>query len=201
MEIDPSTMSASQLYRLMIGVIVPRPIAWVSTRGRDGSVNLAPFSFFNGVCAQPPVLSLSFGYREGRKKDTLLNIEATREFTVSVVPAALAKAMNLTSADYPPGISEADMVGVIMTPATKVAAPRVAASPAALECRLFQTLPVGSPPGGAVLVLGEIVHVYLADEQWTGGAVDGRALDAVGRMGGHWYCHTHETFYMARPKI
>ena len=201
MEFDPSILPTKDLYQLMLGGIVPRPIAWISTRGAEGVVNVAPFSYFNGVCSRPPVLSVAIGYRKEAKKDTLVNIEASKEFVVNVVPFRLAEAMNKTSGDYPKNVSEAEVVGLKMLPGVKVSAPRLADSPLSFECRLFKLVAVGEAPSGATLVLGEIVHMHAEEGLFQDGQVDGKKLDAIARMGGALYCRTQDQFSMARPKI
>lgn len=201
MELDPSQLPAGEMYQFIISAIVPRPIAWVSSVGTDGQLNLAPFSYFNGVCSRPPVISIAIGYRRGAKKDTLVNIEATKEFVVNLVSFSLAEAMNHTSGDYPLGVSEAEVAGVKMIPSLNVAPPRVAEASVAFECRLHQLIPIGSAPDGSTLVLGEIVRIHARDEVCQDGKIDPIKLDAVGRMGGSWYCRTNEKFSMERPKI
>src|SRR5919205_2677504 len=126
MRIDPREHSARDVYRLMVGAIVPRPIAWVSTRAEDGTFNLAPFSFFTGVCEDPPTLCFSVLWRPGAKKDTLRNVEASRVFVVNVVSEDLGQAMDLTAADVPPGVSEFELAGLTPVPGDLVSAPRVA---------------------------------------------------------------------------
>lgn len=201
MQFDPASLKSSEWYRLMIGVIIPRPIAWVTSVNGAGLVNVAPFSFFNGVSANPPVISLSFGYRRGIKKDTLRNIEAGKEFVVNIVPSTMADAMNQSSGDYPAEISEVTAIGLDTAPSVKVRPPRLAASPVAMECRLFQSIPVGEAPDGATLVLGEVVWLHAMDRVVPDGRVDARQLDALGRLGGTWYCKTQDQFSMERPKV
>ena len=201
MEFDPSTLSTRDLYQLMLGGIVPRPIAWVSTRGTDGVVNVAPFSYFNGLCSRPPVLSVAIGYRKEAKKDTLVNIEVSKEFVVNVVPFRFAEAMNKTSGDYPKNVSEAEVANLRMLPGVKISAPRLADVPLSFECRLFKLVPVGEAPSGATLVLGEIVYVHVQEGLFQDGQMDGKKLDAIARMGGAWYCRTQDQFSMVRPQV
>lgn len=203
MEIDPEKIAPRDIYRWMISSILPRPIAWVSSLSPQGVANLAPFSFFNGVGANPPtVMFCPANKRDGSKKDTLLNIEATKEFTISVVPFALAGVMNDTSAEYAHEESEFDQLQIERTPAHKVKAPRVKAAPIHIECALHQIVNVGDGPLGANLVIGRIVWMdvnesVLNEKQ----EIDPRKLDAIGRMGGMGYARTTDLFDIARPTI
>lgn len=198
--IDPSGLSAREIYGLMISAIVPRPIALVSTTDGRGGRNLAPFSYFMGVASVPPTLAISsVSRRSGEKKDTLRNIEAGGEFVVNVVSEAMAEAMNLTSADYPYGEDEFAKAGLTPVPGEIVAAPRVAESPVQMECRVSRILEVGAQP--AYLVLGEIVLFHVREDVLTGGRVDVMKLRPVARLGGSDYAHVREVFSMARPVI
>ena len=147
MILRPGEASVLEVYRALIEVVTPRPIAWVTTVDRQGRVNLAPFSFFNAFGANPPVVVFSPTLRrDGSKKDTLLNVEATGEFVLNAAVAPLAEAVNRTSAELPHGQSEAELAGLALVASERVAPPRVAASPAHLECRLLQVVPVGNGP-------------------------------------------------------
>ncbi len=206
MEIDPRSMPAPALYKLLIGCIVPRPIAWVSTLGADGVHNLAPFSFFMGVCPDPPTIAFSVGRRsgEGRTgpaglKDTVRNLEATGDFVVNVVDDALAERMNLTSGDYPPEVDEFKVAGLTAAPCLKARAPRVLEAPISMECRVAQILAVGRGPHS--LVLGEVLHFHLRDDLYDDrtGRIDMRRLKPVGRLAGEMYTHVNDLFEMKRP--
>jgi flavin reductase (DIM6/NTAB) family NADH-FMN oxidoreductase RutF len=188
-------------YAWMTSVITPRPIAWVSTISADGKPNLAPFSFFQGVCSNPPtLLFVPTNNRDGGKKDTLRNIEAVPEFVVNVVPHALAAQMNATSAPLAHGESEFAHAGVTPAPATKVRPPRVAESPVSIECRLDRVVEVGSGVGAGNIVIGRILAMNV-DESVLGGdgRIDALKLDLVARMGGDFYSRTREIFQVARP--
>jgi flavin reductase (DIM6/NTAB) family NADH-FMN oxidoreductase RutF len=219
--IEHETLSASELrsrdcYRLMTDIVVPRPIAWVSTLDEDGRPNLAPFSFFQGMCSQPPTVVLGVGWHpDGRPKDTLRNILLRREFTVSHVSEALAEAMNATSVNYPQDVSEwvaagpGEGIPLASAPASVVAPPRVAAALAALECRMVHAIPLGVSPAGkpsTTLVVAEIVAFSLAkglvsrDEAGHVRSIDPAHLATVGRMGGMAYTRTAQTFEMERPR-
>ena len=201
MQIDPATTAPRDIYRLMIGCITPRPIAWVSTVSPRGIPNLAPFSFFNGVGANPPtVVFCPVNRRDGSKKDTLLNIEKTPEFVVNVVPFALARPMNETSADLPYESSEFEAAGLATAPAFKVKPPRVKDAPVFMECVLHQIVNVGAGALGANLVIGRIVWMEIADSVLgPDQQIDPRKLDTIGRMGGSLYARTTDLFDLPRP--
>ena len=197
MQLDPQTPPQHSIYRLLIGCVVPRPIAWVSSRSATGVPNLAPFSFFMGLCGDPPTSAFSSGRREGNKKDTIHNIEHTGDFVVNLVDDDLAEQMNLTSGDYPPDVDEFVLTGLTSAPSVKVQAPRVLEAPINLECRVLQTLPVGRGPHS--LVLGEIVYFHVRDSLYQDGRIDMHGLRPVGRLAGHLYTHVHDIFEMKRP--
>jgi flavin reductase (DIM6/NTAB) family NADH-FMN oxidoreductase RutF len=197
MQLDVQTLAPHDIYRLLIGCVVPRPIAWVSSVGETGVQNLAPFSFFMGVCGDPPTIAFSSGRRQGAKKDTVRNIEHTGDFVVNIVDDPLAEQMNLTSGEYPPEVDEFALAGLTPAPSLKVRPPRVAEAPISLECRLVQILAVGRGPHS--LVLGEIVCFHVRDDLYQDGRIDMHALRPVGRLAGHLYTHVHDIFEMKRP--
>jgi flavin reductase (DIM6/NTAB) family NADH-FMN oxidoreductase RutF len=199
MQLDPAAMAPPSVYKLLIGCVVPRPIAWVSTVGADGVPNLAPFSFFMGVCNEPPTIAFSSGRREGAKKDTVANAEHTGDFVVNVVDDPLAEQMNLTSGEYAPEVDEFALAGLAPAPSVKVRAPRLAEAPISLECRVDRIIPVGRGPHS--LVLGEIVYFHVRDELYDPGTgrIDMRGLRPVGRLAGNLYAHVHDIFEMKRP--
>lgn len=201
MEINLSTARASSIYQHLIRVIAPRPIAWVSTVSATGVTNLAPFSFFTGVGSRPPsVLFCPANRRDGGPKDTLKNILETQEFVINVVPYRLAEAMNLSSAELPSEESEFQLTGLQVSRSAVVKAPGVSSSPIRMECRLLQHLALDDGPGGANIVLGEIVHMHLDDNVLDStGYADPLLLDLVGRLGGAAYCRTTEQFELPRP--
>ena len=198
--VDPAEHPPREIYALLISAIVPRPIALTSTSDGRGGRNLAPFSFFMGVSSAPPVLALSaVNRRDGQKKDTLRNIEATGEFVVNVVSEDMAEAMNLASADFPYGHDEFELAGLTPVPGVRVSAPRVAESPVQMECRLERILEVGTQP--AYLVLGEIVLFHLREDVLTEGRVDATKLRPVARLGASDYAHVRDVFSMSRPQL
>lgn len=202
MIINPESLSPSEGYFLMIGAVVPRPIAFVSSLSPDGVPNLAPFSFFNGVSATPPVLAVSVGNRRGEKKDTWVNVEATGEFVVNVVDETITGKMVQTSADYPPEVDEFDAAGLEAAPSERIRVPRVARSPIAFECTLRDIITIenrGRP--AAALILGDVICIHVRDDLYRGGHIDPAALRAVGRMGESYYCRTGDLFIHGKPKI
>ena len=201
MLLDFSALSARDAYQWMIGTILPRPIAWVSTVAPDGRSNLAPFSFFQGVTANPPTLMfVPVNNRDGAKKDTVRNIELVPEFVVNLVPRALAEAMNKTSAVLPYGESEFEAFGIDAAPSARVRPPRVAQAPVAFECALSQIVNIGTGPLAANVVFGHILAAHVSDDVLgPAGMPDARKLDLVGRMGGDAYATTRDTFSLERP--
>lgn len=199
MQLDPRTAAPDSVYKLLIGCVVPRPIAWVSTVGADGVNNLAPFSFFMGVCQSPPTIAFSSGPRSGDRKDTVRNAQHTGDFVVNVVDDPLAEQMNLTSGEYPPEVDEFALTGLTAVPGVRVRAPRLAEAPISLECTIAQVIPVGRGPHN--LVLGEIVYFHVRDDLYDAqtGRVDMHRLKPVGRLAGHLYTHVHDIFEMKRP--
>jgi flavin reductase (DIM6/NTAB) family NADH-FMN oxidoreductase RutF len=192
-----------EVYQLCIGFINPRPIALVSTRSADGQLNLAPFSFYNMVSGNPPVVLFCPTFRRtGGLKDTLANIQQTGEFVIATVTAALAEAMNKCAAELPYGQSEFEFSGLTPIPATKVAPPLVRESPVNLECRLRQIVTTGAGPGGGNVVFGDILAIHVADEiLGPDGLVDPRRLSTVGRLGGSWYCNVVEPYELKIPQV
>ncbi len=201
MQIDPASTSPRDVYRAMVSLITPRPIAWVSTLSPHGISNLAPFSFFNGIGANPPsLLFCPANNRHGKKKDTLLNVEATPEFVVNIVPFALARPMNDTSEELPYEVSEFKKVGLATEPSARVKPPRVKDSPIHLECVVHQILNLGAGPLGANVVIGRILLIDVADSVLgSDGQIDPQKLDTIGRMGGSAYTRTTTLFDLPRP--
>jgi flavin reductase (DIM6/NTAB) family NADH-FMN oxidoreductase RutF len=202
MVIDPAAAGAQNVYKLMVGVILPRPIAFVSTVSADGVRNLAPFSFFTAVSANPPVIAFSPMVRgsDSKRKDTLHNIEATREFVVNIVSEDFAGQMNLCSGEYPPEVDEFVVSGLTPLDSDLVRPPRVAESKAQMECRLLEVVHVSVKPLGGSIVLGEVLRFHVADEILDNYRVDPDVLRAIGRMGGPTYVRTTDRFSLERPK-
>ena len=201
MLIDPETTPIPEVYRHLTAASTPRPIAWVSSISAAGIANLAPFSFFNGVGANPPAVMFSpVNRRDGSKKDTILNIEATGEFVINIVPDALARVMNDTSAEYPPQISEFTACHLTPVPSQKVKPPRLKESPVHLECVLHQIVKVGDGPLSANVVIGRVVLIHADDSVFDAtGQIDPGKLDTVGRLGAILYSRTRDRFEIPRP--
>lgn len=200
----PNAPSWKTVYKLLIGSVVPRPIAWVSSVDDTGRRNLAPFSFFTVGSANPPHLvftSMTRGTDSGQK-DTLHNIRATGQFVVNVATEATADAMNLTSGEYPSHIDEFDLARLTVQPSVAVRPPRVAESPVHYECVLAHLLPLGDEgvPGAATLVVGRVVHIHVADDLLLGGdKIDLAKLKPIGRLAGTSYTRVTDLFDMVRP--
>ncbi len=201
MRLDFSSLSPRDAYQWMISTILPRPIAWVSTMGADGRTNLAPFSFFQGITANPPTLMfVPVNNRQGAKKDTVRNIEALPEFVVNLVPFRLAEKMNATSATLPYGESEFAAFGIASAASERVQPPRVAEAPVAFECRLHQIVRIGEGPLAANVVFGHILVAHVRDDVLDAdGRPDASKLDLIGRLGGEAFARTRETFSLERP--
>ena len=197
MRIDPKTFEGFN--RVLTGVIVPRPIAFVSSVSTDGIVNLAPFSFFNAMAYDPATIVLGISRSAGwKEKDTLANIEATGEFVVNVVVDDIAKAMNSTAAEFPADVDEFEVGGLTAAPSELVRAPRVAESPVNMECRLNQVVAVGDGTKHAI-VIGEIVLMHIRDDIINGHRIHHQRLKPVGRLAGNMYCNTHDVYELVRP--
>jgi len=205
MKIDLEEMYARDLHHLLMSSVVPRPIAWVSTVGEDGIYNLAPFSAYCVMSVRPAVLGFAAAVtRDGKKKDTLVNIESTKEFVVNVVNEALAEAMNTTAAPYPPGVDEFKESGMTPVMADLVNVPMVAESPINMECRLNRILEFGEAPAVNRFVIGEILRVHVKDELLMNDEIRMDKLKAIGRLGGRGgdqYCRTTDSFEMPRPTL
>ncbi len=201
MKADPAGLDRKDAYALFIGAILPRPIAFVSTVGEDGIFNLAPFSFFTGLSSSPAVVGFGVGRRaDGGKKDTLVNIESTKDFVINVVTEDLAEAMNKTAGEYSRNIDEFKIADLTALPSDLVQSPRLAESPVNLECRLMQILEFGEAPQATSFIIGAVVRVHVRDEICVNGVIDISKLRAIGRLGGDLYCRSTEVFQMKRPR-
>jgi flavin reductase (DIM6/NTAB) family NADH-FMN oxidoreductase RutF len=197
MVLDPRELAPAALYRLIIGVVVPRPIAFVSTVSADGRFNVAPFSFFNAITSRPPLIGFSISAREGGPKDTLRNVRATGDFVVNIVDEPLLARAVQASGDWPPDVSEFDLTGLTPAPSTRVKSPRVGESPVGLECRLEREIALGD----ATFVVGEIVCAHVDDGVLTEGRVDAAKLKPAGRLGGDGYSIVRDVIHLARPRV
>jgi len=201
MTIDPASIDARDMHKLLIGSVVPRPIAFVSTLSADGVRNLAPFSFFNVVCSEPPVIAFTTSYRAGKTKDTLHNIRDTGEFVVNIVSEDFAEAMNATSGDYGPEVDEFAVSGLTPVDSELVKPARVKESRVQMECRLHQLIVVSDKPQGGCLILGQVLRMHIADEIMEGFRINPDKLNAIARMGGNTYARTKDRFDLERPVV
>ncbi|MEU4685092.1 flavin reductase family protein [Streptomyces xinghaiensis] len=174
-DFDPAALGRNPFYKFMNAVVVPRPIAWISTTSADGVDNLAPHSYFTVSCIDPPVVQ----FTSVGRKDSLNNVEATGSFVVNLAPEHLFEQINATSTDFPPGISEFDAVGIAREPSTRVKPPRVAASPAALECELHSTVRLGD----STVVFGRVVHAAVSESVLVDGHPEVTRLRPLTRLG------------------
>jgi flavin reductase (DIM6/NTAB) family NADH-FMN oxidoreductase RutF len=200
-ECDKTT--SENIYKLLVSTVVPRPIAWVTTQDVDGTVNAAPFSFFNAVSGNPPVVVFGIGGRgPGDIKDTGGNIRRTGQFVVNLVSNALAEQMNITAIDFPKEVNELAEAGLTIAPSSKVKPPRIAESPVSFECERLVVVEVGVD---RAVVLGKVVAIHVADEFVLDPVrcyIDTPNLDLVGRMHGRgWYARTTDRFEMPRIDV
>jgi flavin reductase (DIM6/NTAB) family NADH-FMN oxidoreductase RutF len=199
--VDVASTNIVDVYQLLVGVVTPRPIAWVTTLSPAGVVNLAPFSFFNAFGANPPIVIFSPTLRrDGSKKDTLINLESLGEFVLNAATAPLAEKINLTSKEITPSESEVFLAKLTALPSVKVRPPRIAESPVNMECKVRQIIPCGAGPIAANLVIGEVLVMHIADDVLDDRRrIDPRKLRTVARLGGDFWCNTSELFEQKRP--
>ncbi|MBI4563597.1 MAG: flavin reductase family protein [Planctomycetes bacterium] len=191
MDIDLAALDRRSAYRAMISMIIPRPIAFVSTIGPAGNINLAPFSYFNGVSSTPPIVSISVGPKRAGHKDTRSNIKRASEFVVNVVVPELMEGVLVSATDHPPEVSELELARLTPAPSVKIKTPGVHESPIRMECALYKIVEVD---GGTALILGRIVHAHIDDALWADGRVDPHRLTFVGRLGDDFYCRVNDVF-------
>ena len=200
MELDLEGKHADRAYAILASLVIPRPIAWVTTLSPDGKINAAPFSFFNVLGANPPIVGFCPGDRDnGEPKDTARNVRATHEFVVNLVDENVAGAMNKTAASIPYGENELKLAGLTAAASSVVRAPRIAESPASLECVEWGTLQIGDNR----LIIGLVKRVHVRDELFDPDTlrIRSEAFHVIGRMASpNWYCRTGDRFEMKRPK-
>ena len=198
--VDPAQEDARNIYKLMVGAIVPRPIAFVSSLSATGVRNLAPFSFFTAISANPPAICFSPMVRlsDGAHKDTLNNVRATREFVVNIVSEDFKLQMNATSAEFPPEVDEFERSGLTPVASDIVKPPRVAESRINMECRLLEIVDVSTKPLGGSLVIGEVLRFHVKEEIFQDFRIDPDRLRPIGRMAGSTYTRTTDRFEMDR---
>ncbi|KON88632.1 hypothetical protein AF332_18685 [Sporosarcina globispora] len=189
MELNPASLEWKDAYKLLVGSILPRPIAFVTSMDTDGNVNAAPFSFFTAICADPMLICFSPMRKgtDGSKKDTLANIEATKEFVINIVSEDFMEKMNICASDYPAGTDELVPAGLSKEKSAAVKPPRVKESKVHFECSLQQVLHFGEHAGSGSLVIGKVEHVHVAEELYENGRINSEKLKPVGRMAGHIY--------------
>ncbi len=198
MEIDLTKLSQNVRYKLLTALVIPRPVAWVTTLNEDGAINAAPYSFFNVLGNRPPVVALGIGERpDGSAKDTRQNIEREKEFVVNLAEKSAAASMHASAAPFAPGVSEVEALGLETTPSLSVAPPRLVLCRVHLECKYWGTVEVGENR----IVLGTVEHIHTSDglvQEETFDVKPGE-LNAVGRLQGPgWYCAVEEPFDLGR---
>ena len=200
MLINPTDLTQKDRYKLMIGAILPRPIAWVSTMDRAGKLNIAPFSYFTAVCPNPMTLLFCPGYspQKAGKKDTLRNIEDVPEFVINLTNEDTAEAMNLTATILPHGQSEFEWANLTPTASDTIRVPRIAEAPIAYECRLQRVVTVSDQPGGGSAVFGEVQAIHIREDIYQGGYILLEKYKPIGRLGGNGYTRVTDTFEMKR---
>jgi flavin reductase (DIM6/NTAB) family NADH-FMN oxidoreductase RutF len=195
MQIDPSLHTKEDNYKLLTNLVVPRPIAWISSLSQSGVINLAPFSFFNAVGSDPMYVVVGIGRRDsGEPKDSARNIQTSGEFVVNLVTEDLLAAMNITAAEFPPDESELSAVNLHAAPSVRLKAPRLAEAQVSLECKLFQSQPLGTN----TLYIGEVVMFHVADHL-LGPRLHINNFAPIGRLGSpSMYCRTTDRIELAR---
>ncbi len=200
MKIETANLERRELYDLIAHSITPLPIALISTISQDGIYNAAPYSFVVPVSLKPPIICVSFGLRQGQKKDTLKNIEFSHDFVINFVDEALVKQATQASVDYPSDVDEIKEIGLTSVPGEKVQSPRVAESKISLECQLVQKLELVEElvkgHGLRSIIFGKVVLIHIKDELWVDGKIEPSRLGAVGRLGKDLYCKTTDMFEM-----
>jgi flavin reductase (DIM6/NTAB) family NADH-FMN oxidoreductase RutF len=196
MQFDFDQMPPVERYKLLLATVLPRPIAWITTRDPAGAINAAPFSFFNVFGSDPATVGVGIGSKgPGEPKDTRANIRANEQFVVNLVPFALAQEMRITSIAFPKGVEEPKEAGLSLAPSERIGVPRISQAPVSMECIFMQEIRLG----GFSLVLGQILLVHVRDEavlDRTRQYIDASKLDLIGRMEGAWYTKTTDRFEM-----
>ena len=190
--VDALGLDTAEAYRLIVGCVVPRPIAWITTMDAQGRVNAAPFSSYNYVATDPPMLAVNIASRGDDLKDTARNIRETGEFVVNVADLATMESMHASAAEYPPDVSETDALNIALLPSTRVKPPRIAASPVQMECKLDQFIVLGK--GRNTLYIGEVLAFHLSTDVYDGQRVDSVALNPIARLGGPYYAALGEIY-------
>lgn len=189
-EVDPATADAEITYRLLVGAVVPRPIAWVTTLSKSGRVNLAPFSCFTFVSSKPPMVAISVGRLRGKLKDTARNIAERAQFVVHIADESQVELVHRSSKEYPEEVSEVELLGLEIAPSRRIAVPRLAAAPVALECRHERTVEFGELR--AQLIVGEVVQFHVAESLYREDKIDATRFRPIARLGGPRYARLGE---------
>jgi flavin reductase (DIM6/NTAB) family NADH-FMN oxidoreductase RutF len=201
LSIDPASLSERENYKFLIGSIIPRPIAFVTTVSKYGVLNGAPFSYFNIVSSNPPMISLSIQRSAGRKKDTARNIIESKEFVVHIVDEHNVKNINQTAASLPPDQSEVNLANLTPVDSVKISVPGVKEAKIRMECSLEHSLELGgSNTPGCDFIIGKVVQFHIENDIYENGRIDPRGLAAVSRLAGNNYAKIGEIFEIARPK-
>ena len=198
---DPSEIPFQETHKLMIGSIIPRPIAFVSTRSKDGENNVAPFSYFNGVCSKPPTIMFAPARRgwDGEEKDTLINIRDTEEFVVNIVSESFAERMVMCATDFDSDVDEFEISGLTPTNSQKIKPPRVGEAKISFECKLNQIVEIGDGTAGSgFVVIGTIVLFHIDDGIYDNGRILTDKLEPLGRLAGNWYTRSTDTLKIDR---
>jgi flavin reductase (DIM6/NTAB) family NADH-FMN oxidoreductase RutF len=190
MRIDPAYLDAETAYRLITGVVVPRPIAWVTSLSATGVLNLAPFSAFMFVAPKPPMLAISVGRKGNIYKDTAQNILNNEQYVVHIADSSLMNAVHESSTEHPPDVSEVDELGLATLPGERIKVPRLAAAPIAMECRFRQCLEFGETRSR--LIVGEVLVFHIRDGLLNNGKIETEALDPIARIAGPRYAKLGE---------
>jgi flavin reductase (DIM6/NTAB) family NADH-FMN oxidoreductase RutF len=199
--IDPQAVPVSIAYQLLTGAVIPRPIGFISSLSPEGVANLAPFSFFNAVCGEPPMIMFCAANRHPLK-DTLRNVQTMREFVVNIVSEEIAQQMNLTAGDYAPDVSEFGVSGLTPIPSDIVRPPRVLESPVNMECKVHDIIELSCKPMGGSIVIGEVIRFHVRDSIIDKDMfIDPGKLKPVARLGGPSYSRIRDRFDMMRPVV
>lgn len=201
MKFDPADLSFADVHKLMIGSIVPRPIAFVSTISKDGKNNIAPFSYFNGVCSKPPTIMFAPARRgwDGKEKDTLVNIRDNKQFVVNIVSENIVEQMVMCATDFDPTVDEFDISRLNAQTSKKVLPPRLKESKVSFECELNQIVEIGDKnPGSGFIVIGTIVLFHIDDSIYESGHIRLDKLEPIGRLAGNWYTRPNDNFEIIR---
>ena len=202
MQYTTSELNMTQLYPLLVGGIIPRPIAWVSTQSSQGIDNLAPYSFFSVASCTPPILTVTqINAQPESDKDTLRNLKDTQECVVNIVSADLAEAMNASCANYDQDVSELETLNIAACDSHSVTAKGVAQAKVRYECRLRDVIALSNQPGGGKLMLLEVLHIYVDDTLIQDGTIQSEKLNAIGKLGGNEYTYASADFEFARPVL